>query len=48
MFEYDYTKNMENDLDLIEKGEKIWYTLCKECDNEINKLSKKSMEIQKQ
>ena len=41
MFEYDYTKNMEDDLDLIEKGEKVWHTLCKECDSEMSKLSKK-------
>lgn len=40
MFEYDYTKNMEDDLDLIEKGEKVWHTLCKECDNEMKKSSK--------
>ena len=40
MFEYDYTKNMEDDLDLIEKGEKIWHTLCKKCDDEMIKQSK--------
>jgi len=39
LFEYDYTKNMENDLDLIAKGEKKYYELCKECNDLIEKLS---------
>ena len=40
LFEYDYTKKMEDELDVIEKGEKIWYTLCGECDDVMNKLTK--------
>lgn len=36
-FEYDYTKNMENDLDKIAKNELIWHTLCKKCLDEIDK-----------
>jgi DNA topoisomerase-1 len=36
-FNYDYTKYMENELDLIAKGEKVWCILCKECyDNLVN------------
>ena len=41
LFNYNYTKNMEDDLDKISNGNKIWHTLCSECDNEIKKLSKK-------
>jgi len=35
LFNYDYTKNMENELDLIAKGNKIWHELCKECYDEM-------------
>jgi|688.fasta_scaffold76586_3 DNA topoisomerase-1 len=31
LFNYDYTKNMEFELDLIAKGNKIWQTLCQSC-----------------
>ena len=27
LFDYEYTKNMESDLDIISKGNKIWYNL---------------------
>ena len=40
LFNYDYTKNMEDDLDKISKGEKIWHTLCHECNNQIKTLAK--------
>ena len=40
LFDYNYTKNMENELDKIANGEKIWYTLCKECDSKMLSLSK--------
>tara|TARA_Y100000768_G_scaffold388679_1_gene386107 strand:- start:2388 stop:4664 length:2277 start_codon:yes stop_codon:yes gene_type:complete len=39
IFEYEYTKNMENSLDDIANGNTIWYTLCNECLDQINKLS---------
>ena len=39
LFEYNYTKEMEDTLDIIAKGNKIWYELCKECLDEINILS---------
>ena len=40
LFEYEYTKNMESDLDLIENGEKVWHTLCAECDEEVGGLTR--------
>lgn len=40
IFDYDYTKNMENYLDDIEKGKMLWHNLCSSCDDEIRKLSK--------
>ena len=39
LFCYDYTKHMEDSLDLIAKGEKVWHELCKECYEQINSLS---------
>jgi len=38
LFEYDYTKQMEDDLDNVSNGTKIWNELCKECDDTINNL----------
>jgi DNA topoisomerase-1 len=40
LFNYDYTKNMEDDLDKISKGNRIWHTLCDECNNQIKESSK--------
>lgn len=37
-FNYDYTKNMEEQLDKIAEGNEIWYELCRECYNEIDEL----------
>ena len=39
IFNYSYTKKMENKLDLIANGKDIWYKLCGQCFNEINKLN---------
>ena len=39
LFDYTYTKNMEDTLDLIAKGEKIWNELCQECLTQIEELS---------
>jgi len=36
LFEYDYTKRMEDDLDKIANGNKLWYSLCKSCYDEMN------------
>ena len=35
-FEYDYTKDMENELDKIAKNEVVWYTLCETCLKDID------------
>lgn len=38
LFNYEYTRQMEDDLDKISKGSKIWYELCDECNNQIVSL----------
>lgn len=48
LFEYEYTKRMETDLDLIEGGEKVWHTLCSECDGEVSALTSSVREAMKQ
>mgnify|MGYP006081916037 FL=1 len=40
LFNYDYTKNMEDNLDKISKGKRVWHTLCDECNNQIKESSK--------
>lgn len=37
IFNYDYTSLMEEELDKIAKGEKIWHELCKECNDLVDK-----------
>jgi DNA topoisomerase-1 len=44
LFNYDYTKNMEDDLDKISKGERVWHTLCHECNTQIKESSKEIKE----
>ena len=41
LFCYTYTKKMENSLDSIAKGEKVWHTLCQQCYGGITLLSNK-------
>jgi len=38
IFNYDYTKNMEDDLDKISKGEKQMVDLCNDCNIQLDKL----------
>ena len=38
-FQYSYTQQMEEDLDKVAKGEKIWYEVCRQCHKEIDNLS---------
>jgi len=39
LFQYAYTKDMEDALDAVAKGEKIWYDVCKDCYKELEHLS---------
>jgi len=39
LFAYQYTKNMEDSLDEIAKGAKLWHSLCYSCHDEMEKLS---------
>lgn len=36
-FSYDYTSAMEEELDTISCGNKIWYELCEDCQTKMNK-----------
>jgi len=36
LFNYDFTRQMEDDLDKISKGEKVWYEVCKICNEKID------------
>jgi DNA topoisomerase-1 len=36
IFDYEYTKKMEDELDIISKGGKIWHQLCEQCYKEID------------
>lgn len=38
LFNYDYTKLMEEALDKISKGETIWFEVCRSCNEQIDKL----------
>lgn len=40
LFEYGYTKQMEDRLDKIAKAEEIWYELCRECYQDIQTASR--------
>ena len=35
LFNYDYTKQMEDNLDQIKEGNKVWHELCRDCDQQI-------------
>lgn len=39
LFDYEYTKNMESNLDIIAHGNKNYWELCLECLREINNLN---------
>ena len=41
LFNYNYTKQMEDDLDKISQGSKIWYELCRDCNEQISILINK-------
>jgi DNA topoisomerase-1 len=49
LFEYEYTKTMEEHLDFISSGKNNeWSYLCKSCYNEIKELSKPISKLEKQ
>ena len=48
LFEYNYTKSMEDTLDLISKGDYIWHELCRSCLDQIETLSAPLGSIDKQ
>ena len=49
LFQYEYTKNMEEHLDEIATDEnKAWYDICKSCNAEIKHLSKALTNLEKQ
>ena len=45
LFNYEYTKYMEDVLDHIAKGEQIWHELCRDCNNQITDLSGKIIPV---
>jgi DNA topoisomerase-1 len=47
LFDYEYTKNMENELDKICNGEKEWKQLCIDCNKQIMVLSETLKEEKK-
>lgn len=47
LFEYAYTKRMEDELDLIANQQKIWYSLCEECLDQIHELLAETQGLRK-
>jgi DNA topoisomerase I len=47
LFVYDYTKMMEDHLDIIALGNNRWYNLCNECNRELIKLIEKTKNEEK-
>ena len=48
LFSYTFTKKMEDSLDLIAKGEKVWIELCRECLTDIDKAQQDAKAQQEQ
>jgi DNA topoisomerase-1 len=38
LFDYDYTRKMEDDLDKISKSEKVWNDVCRECNDHLDTI----------
>jgi DNA topoisomerase I len=45
VFDYEYTKRMEDELDNIANNKKVWHTLCDECYKSITNLSPETEEL---
>jgi DNA topoisomerase-1 len=48
LFEYEYTKNMETELDSIAKGDSIWHNTCRTCLTDIQECAKDLCDEDKQ
>ena len=48
LFDYEYTKHMETELDRVAKGDKIWHEICRDCLVNINECSKELGDEDKQ
>ena len=48
LFGYDYTKHMEDNLDKIKEGNKVWHELCRDCDSQIQECKSKIKGTDKQ
>lgn len=46
LFNYEYTKNMELELDLIASGNKIWQTLCQTCYDNLSQITRNISNVQ--
>jgi DNA topoisomerase-1 len=46
-FNYEYTKQMEDDLDKISNGQFIWNKLCEKCYNELTNVTDKLHDLKK-
>jgi len=46
-FDYDYTKQMEDELDKISQGINVWSDLCKDCNNELTKITRDLADLKK-
>jgi DNA topoisomerase-1 len=42
LFNYDYTKKLEDELDAISQGNKVWNELCADCNSQIDVLLERS------
>ena len=45
LFNYEYTKNMELELDLIASGDKIWQSLCQTCYDELCCITRETSNV---
>jgi DNA topoisomerase-1 len=46
LFNYEYTKNMELELDLIASGNKVWQTLCQTCYDNLGQITRNVSNVQ--